>query len=377
MNSANQVLIVGASTRAAAFSAVRAGLNPHCVDHFADRDLQALCPVERVRIEDGTAGLQRVALALEPQPLLYTSPIENHPDFVEQLSWRHQLHGNAAETLRSVRDPFRVTEALRRHGLPAPEVRRSADDLSRDGTWLIKPLASGGGRSIRFLDQQPLLLAESTYFQKWIDGPSFSSLYVAGHGRATLLGVTRQLVGVPGSPFAYHGSIGPHPVPERLREALVALGHAVASSSDLVGFFGVDFVLHADEPWTVEVNPRYTGSVEVFELASGRSLLIEHLRGCCSRLPMYIYQSISIGTSKVVGKAVVYASRPFAVPEITISRSSQNHGFSVPRIADVPWPGQVWAGEPVMTVFATGADVETCARRLAKIEERWRRKLKA
>ncbi len=41
----HDVLIFGASTRAAAFSAVRCGLRPHCADYFADRDLAAICPV--------------------------------------------------------------------------------------------------------------------------------------------------------------------------------------------------------------------------------------------------------------------------------------------------------------------------------------------
>jgi hypothetical protein len=40
--------IVGASARAAAFSAARAGFEPYAIDHFADRDLAELCPAVRV-----------------------------------------------------------------------------------------------------------------------------------------------------------------------------------------------------------------------------------------------------------------------------------------------------------------------------------------
>ena len=69
---------------------------------------------------------------------------------------------------------------------PSRRFGPSPDGLPRDGTWLIKPLASGGGRSIRFLDQQPLLLHEPSYFQKWIDGPSFSCSVCPAQGRAEL-----------------------------------------------------------------------------------------------------------------------------------------------------------------------------------------------
>ena len=40
--------LVGASTRAAAFSALRAGLTPFCWDLFADTDLAAVADVEKL-----------------------------------------------------------------------------------------------------------------------------------------------------------------------------------------------------------------------------------------------------------------------------------------------------------------------------------------
>ena len=98
--------------------------------------------------------------------------------------------------------------------------------------------------------------------------------------RRSLIGVTRQLIGAPGSPFAYRGSIGPVTISERLKARLDLMGRVLASEFALVGLFGVDFILRDDEPWPVEVNPRYTASVEVLELALGRSLLAEHLRAC-------------------------------------------------------------------------------------------------
>jgi hypothetical protein len=45
------VLILGASARAAAYSARRADLQPACIDLFADRDLAAVCPSRRIAPE--------------------------------------------------------------------------------------------------------------------------------------------------------------------------------------------------------------------------------------------------------------------------------------------------------------------------------------
>ena len=54
------LLILGASVRAAAFSALRAGLRPWCVDLFADLDLRANCPalvIDASRYPNGLAAL--------------------------------------------------------------------------------------------------------------------------------------------------------------------------------------------------------------------------------------------------------------------------------------------------------------------------------
>jgi predicted ATP-grasp superfamily ATP-dependent carboligase len=374
----DQVLILGASTRAAAFSALRAGLRPRCGDYFADRDLHAICPVARVEHDQGGSGFERVALDFPCEAWLYTGPLENHPGLIERLAKIHRLLGNPAETVRAVRDPVRVAEVLHRHELPHPEVGLDPEGLPHDRSWLVKPVASGGGRLIRFLDSQPRLLSEPCYYQQWSDGPSFSAVFIASQGQAELVGVTRQLIGAPGLPFAYQGSIGPWPVSPGLETGLHALGGALASAFDLVGLFGVDYILRDDAPWPVEVNPRYTASVEVLELALGRSLVAEHLRVCIPDLPAQSARPrmrTDGSIPKVVGKAILYARRSVVVDDIPVDEVPIGNLFAVPAIADIPWPAQVHVGEPIMTVFATGPDIETCERRLARRQERWRRRL--
>jgi len=130
------LLIFGASCRAAAFSALRCGLSPRCADYYADRDLAAVCIAQR--IDPRHAGPQFIALAnsLPPSPWFYTGGFENHPGWVDQIARRHRLWGVDAETLRAVRDPVRVANILRAVGIPCPAVRRDRHGLPRDGSWL-------------------------------------------------------------------------------------------------------------------------------------------------------------------------------------------------------------------------------------------------
>jgi len=382
MNTSENILIIGASTRAAAFSALRAGLKPRCLDYFADRDLVAICAVERVEAREGVAGLERLAIGLPTGPWLYTGPLENHPELVERISRTHQLYGNAAETLSCARDPLRLVEVLRRRGLPYLETRPHARRLPRDGTWLVKPIKSAGGRLVQRLDQATVPLAGPSYFQQFRDGPSYSALFLASlECGAELVGVTRQLLGVPGSPFAYRGNIGPSLVSAPLMARLGQVGNVLCSAFRLVGLFGVDYIQHDGEPWLVELNPRYTASVEIFELATHRTLLAEHLCACGMdpvELPSPGKVKALTTNAPVVGRAILYARRNLMAPEIEIDDPRCRDLFDVPAIADVPWPGTaIAAGEPIMTLFTTGHDVQECAVRLAEQESFWQNRLKA
>src|SRR5262249_36432055 len=131
------------------------------------------------------------------------------------------------------------------------------------------------------------------YFQEFIEGDPYAALYVGDGGRAWLLGLTRQLVGVPwlsATPFHYCGSLGPIEPEDRLRASLIRTGTVLAARCGLRGLFGVDGILREGVFWPVEVNPRYTASAEVLEYATGMKFLTWHwlvftLGGLPTRFP--------------------------------------------------------------------------------------------
>src|SRR5262249_42652458 len=93
------VIIIGASVRAAAASAYRAGLRPWCADLFADRDLQRLGPMRRItRYPDEFREVLREA---PPKvPLIYTGGLENYPRLL--AGYKGPLWGNDSFVLRQI-----------------------------------------------------------------------------------------------------------------------------------------------------------------------------------------------------------------------------------------------------------------------------------
>ncbi len=310
------LIILGASARAAAFSAHRAGLSPWCIDLFADADLQARFPVRKVPLAAYPHGILAELDDAPDGPVLYTGGLENHPDLLARIG--RPLWGNSPEVLRRVRDPFLLAETLRRHGWPALEVRREPPPPGDRRQWLLKPLRGSGGIGIRHYDGRPF---DPTvhYLQEYTLGSCLGTVFLGMPERGALwLGTCWPLAKrwLQAPPFHYTGSVvAGHTL---LGPRLKALGDLLVREFGLVGLFGVDTVLQTDprtralEVLPLEVNPRYTASVEILERAWNRSLLELH-SAVCERRPI-IWDSSMDNWTAVPGKAVLYARRELVFP---------------------------------------------------------------
>ena len=354
-------------------SAIRAGFAPHAIDLFADRDLRAIAPASRVARESYPDGLEALASQAPDSPWMYTGALENHPDLVDRIALARPLWGNPGTVVRAVRDPFAVAEVLRDAGLPCPAVRAEAVGLPDDGSWLVKPLASGGGQGVNLYRGGSHPVPDRPhYYQQKVDGLDLAAIFVAHRERVRLFGVTQQVIGGAGAPgpFAYRGSLGPWPLSMLEREAIEAMGVALASAFGLRGIFGVDLILRGGAAWPVEVNPRYTASVEVLEMALGVSILREHARAFDSSIAVEAAPPTGQGV-ETVGKLIVFAPRDCRFPRglTKINRTS-------PRLADLPEPWTFFeAGEPVLTLIERGGSLDDCWRELGRRRGSWTRRL--
>ncbi|MCA9099411.1 MAG: hypothetical protein KDA36_13535, partial [Planctomycetaceae bacterium] len=136
MTARPRLLILGASTRAAAWSAWRAGYQPVCVDLFLDLDLRAVAEVHP--LDSYPAGFPAAVADLPPTPWIYTGGLENFPEIVAEIAAIHPLYGNGPEVLRLVRDPFWLDQFHRQHAFPRLRLSQGNAPPPTDGTWLLK-----------------------------------------------------------------------------------------------------------------------------------------------------------------------------------------------------------------------------------------------
>jgi predicted ATP-grasp superfamily ATP-dependent carboligase len=261
---------------------------------------------------------------------------------------------------------------LREASIPAPRVVFPPEAPRDDQCWLVKPLASAGGGRIAIWNKKwSAYGAKNVYFQEFIDGESYAAAFLGDGQRVRLLGVTRQLVGMEwlnARPFHYCGSIGPLTLDLPLQQSLQQLGEALVSASGMMGLFGVDFILRDGLPWLVEINPRYTSSMEILEHAGGQSLLKLHRSVFDAGVgPAPVDPARS---PEILGKAILFASRslkfpprgPWCLPDRPASVRE------LPAFADIPQPGaHIAAGRPVLAFFARAASVHECFQNLQEI----------
>jgi uncharacterized protein len=321
------LLIVGASGRAAAESARRAGFTPTVIDLFADTDTRAVATCLVCPWDDYPHGIPSLAETVPGMPFRYTGGIENHPHVVAELTAARPLLGNGPDVLAKVRDPAAWSHLLRGYGFTVPKLVVPGGKPPRGGDWLRKPIAGAGGLGVRpaaSADRFVISDPDCGFFlQERIAGRSMSAYFSDG-----FVGVSEQLVGEPwlhAKPFAYCGNLGPVRLPPASLDRVKLIGRALTEWAGLTGPWGFDFLLRGRTPVPVEINPRFPASAELYE-------------------------------TNVGGKAVYYAPRRIEFPDSTW-----------PGCADIPAAGSVVEpGHPVLTVFAP--DRERLQQRAAELD---------
>ncbi len=361
-----RILVLGVSTRAMIDSAVQSG---HDVVAVTSSAIAIRRDWRRATRCSGISACRRprrvsasAARRIDADAVVYGSNLENHPEVIGELSLRLRLLGNPAEVVRDVRDWALLRRVCREAGIAHPvTLLRGEEARAGRGRWLKKRLRSGGGHGIAAWDGAAL--DDAHLLQAEVDGRAASVAFVADGKEGRIFGLTEQLLGrsaLGGSGFAWCGNVLPLEVPgadaASVRARLEHMVSCLTRYFGLVGVNGLDVVIGRDpegvvRPYLIEVNPRFSGSMELAERAFGVSVFALHVEGSAGRMPRdHAGDSVPDGC---VGKGIVYARRPIAAPD--------TEAWLTRGVRDVPWPGQrIAAGHPVCTVLAHGRDREAC-----------------
>jgi uncharacterized protein len=355
-------LIAAVTGRALAASASRAGHRVIVLDYFADRDTRALAAechsvvsAQGLRFDHRTllGAAQAAVMHSGCAGLVYGSGFEGRPSLLSRLSRGLKLYGNAPEVVAAVRDPRAFFGLLDRLAVRHPEVRltRPRDPAG----WLVKRAGGAGGAHVHPAGRR--IIGADGYYQRLWPGRVLSALFLADGRRACIIGFNEQwtVPTRPARPFLYGGAVNGAAVPGTVRRDIRTKLHSLVEATGLIGLNGLDFILQGDQWAALEINPRPTATMELYDPDYPLGLFDWHLRACLGELPTRPPRP-----QAVRAHAVIYA----------VANTRFSADFNPPAwCRDVPHPGASFGpGEPVCTVHAAGRDAMRATRLL------WRRR---
>jgi hypothetical protein len=292
--------------------------------------------------------------------IFLASGMEHHPEALRKLEKKAAIIGNDPQRLRLCENKERLFEVADSLGIKHPLTRRvqtvdealdAAEELGYPA--VLKPAFGGGGIGIKLASSprevgrcfRRALLAgdgKSAYVQEYVHGTDASTSVLSNGEEARCLTVNEQIIGEKrlGVPrrFGYCGNVVPLNEP-KLWGRLAEDSETICRELGLVGSNGVDFVLHRDEPYLIEVNPRFQGTMGCVERLLGINLVKEHIRACEGKLGKY---------RKLRGfsaKLILYARHRVKAPDLA----------RVQGVVDIPPQGaEVARGKPLCSVLSFG-----------------------
>ncbi|MFK8112340.1 MAG: ATP-grasp domain-containing protein [Rubripirellula sp.] len=328
-----RIVLVGASVRAAAESAKRAGYTVIGIDLFGDTDTLAACDQHFFLSSDFREQIQAACLNT---PVLQVSGLSNHPTW----AWFPQ-------TPRLLKEPSSLAKIACSAQVNFPETGLQSDLDSGpafvSARWLVKQVDSSGGLGVSWF--RPHTCPENAVLQRWIPGRLFGASFISNGTDSQLIGVCQGRFTRAGSelPFVHCGSLGPIHVPPEMAQRLGRIGREVVAMAGLRGLFNVDFLIDQHGTfWLLEINPRWSSSMELIERNLQAPLLSVMLNGS-SRLP-----DLELRASDLHLKRIVFARHRVEFQRNRIS-ALENSRVS---FHDVPADGTVIErGNPILTVI--------------------------
>lgn len=356
------IILIGMNVRPVASSAAHAGNDVASIGVLKLTDMPA--GVRQISLMDDLGGIfppdpdafhARICQAALTQPVTavaYSGGFENFPELLGALAEKFELLGNPPDTLAQVRDPRQLQDAVAAVGMKTPLILAPGSTPDPGKDWLRKPVKSGAGGGIE--PWEGVVPDDPDHIvQQRIEGIPQSVSFIANGREARIFAFSEQLIGnadFGADGYQYVGNLL-LPEPDReLIENLEALANHLTRSFGLVGLNGIDFIQQDSQIYILEVNGRYSASMELYEDALGQSIFGWHAAGCRGEpLP----ELPNLPEKKVYGKAAVISRRHGILKDTA--------GWAEMGRRDVQRPGMLMFPKfPICFVTASADNRDAC-----------------
>ncbi len=332
------LLVIAKSARMMTHYLNQQGHSVVALDCFADSDCQQAAEhtykLESLAYLHVMEAVEHILSMYSIRYCMYGSGLESHLDSLRYLQSKFILLGNSADIVQQVEEKPLLFKQLQQWGVDFPETRFACPDTPHG--WLFKPLQGEGGIHINRLSDvdknAPLL---EGYWQRYQPGISCSLLFLAADGDVNVLGVQRQLLSDQHKdfPFLFAGLVV-EDFCEKY-EVVVSWAKSLTETYSLSGLNSLDFIVHKEKCFFLEINPRISASIQLYE----ESVMTAHIESILSRkIP-----EMTIKQRQIAYKVI------FAEQDTRIECTNNWPEWCVDR----PPPGSIISqGQPICSIIA-------------------------
>ena len=357
----NQIIVAAISSRAYVQAAVDAGFEVIAIDMFSDIDTQKLAKQTLiVDAHNGSFQAQEFYKALDivMAQIDYTHVLgmtigagfEAETALLEALKLIDTVSiFNAPSVIGLVKNPITFFKFLASIGAPYPATQlwRPANTVG----WLQKQIGGSGGAHIKLA--LPLDIAEiyPVYYQQICAGEPYACLFLADGNNAQVIGVHQQWCAPTiTQPYRFGGAVSHVDLPEEIAEKIECYVQQITRHFGLRGINSLDFMLHNNDIYLLEVNPRLSASLQLYSAKKG-NLFTAHVQACLGELKQWPTVD---KTSRAM--RIIYANKTAQVPA----------NMEWPDwVSDIPQPdSEIAAGAPICTVLAQARTAKLARKKL-------------
>ncbi|MEE9396702.1 MAG: ATP-grasp domain-containing protein [Methylococcales bacterium] len=342
------LILVAQSARLLVKSAYRGGWSPWVVDFYGDLDTCRYSEkYKQVTHSKGNVLDNAIVEAItsitdgkEGVALIFGSGFDGRPELIDFLSRHYALYGNGAQTIKNVKQPDSFFALLDRLQIPYPAIRFSKP-MQKEG-WLLKKGGSEGGRGVWPAGEVDPPHVKKCYYQRRLTGQVGSVLFLADGERHRTIGFNNQWTTAIDSryPFQFGGIANWIELTDEQRYRLDSYIAAIVHAITLKGLNSLDFIVDGDCCIILEINPRPSASMALYDEHFYDGLVDAHIRACQGDL-----QSQQC-CFELRATSIIFARKSLTVPKVQ----------EWPKwSADRPMEGTVIAAfQPLCSVSASG-----------------------
>ncbi|HMK46723.1 MAG TPA: ATP-grasp domain-containing protein [Methanocella sp.] len=325
------VLVIGYNSRLVACSAKRAGYKVYSIGHYNDLDL-CQCVEGGARFDERPVSIRPFLKEFEADRVVLLAGFEDADVPASSVL------GNDPKISHKVIDKVWLSRRLDELDIPQPKL------YTRDSAvypCIAKPIVGGGGhRNILVADESMVPHEDEYFLQELMTGMPLSVCTLSTGSEAMPISVNEILTGKRWlgveHRYTYCGNVTPYIT--KYRDRMYDIASKLIPELGLIGTNGIDFIVDRNGPRVLEVNPRFQGSLDAVEIATGKNLFQAHVDAINGRLrPLKIRQ---------YGYRAIYFAH---------NRTLVTKDLSSPETADIPPIGTVFdRGDAILSINARG-----------------------